>query len=72
MSNLYYILLLKLHCLYHSCYSHRPAHIYKQMGLISDIQIQACDRHRYCAGLHTEILQYLVWSSYVIKKICFL
>ena len=32
-------------------------YIYKQMGLISDIQIHACDRHRY-----------LVWSSYVIKK----
>ena len=32
-------------------------YIYKQIGLIPDIQIHACDRHRY-----------LVWSSYVIKK----
>ena len=44
-------LLLTQTCIYIYIY------IYKQMGLIPDIQIHACDRHRY-----------LVWSSYVIKK----
>ena len=76
MSNLYFnFFFQRFYWLYLSCCSHRPLKNinYKQMGLILGI-------HKFrhvidistMMALLTEIEHHLVWSSYIIMKVCFL
>ena len=59
-------------CIFLAAHRDLHLHIYTDGTYASDIQIQAYDGHKYYAGLFTEIVQYLVWSSYIIKKVFFI
>ena len=58
-------------CIFLAAHRDLHLHVYTDRTYASDIQIQACDGHKYFAGLFTEIVQYLDWNSYIIKKVFF-